>query len=81
LRTALARISSAVLTQLNGVAPAFHLRVKRSIAAVRARTFSKKPCRMAWRVRILNYVSTWFIHDVEVGVKWKVKRRWRASQA
>jgi hypothetical protein len=41
LRTALARISSAVLTQVKGVAPAFYSQVRRSIAAERARTSSK----------------------------------------
>ena len=63
----MARISSAVLTQVNGVAPAFHSRVKRSIAAVRTRTFSKLPRRRAWRVRMPNHVSTWFIQDALVG--------------
>jgi len=29
---------------------------------------------MAWRVRMLNHVSTWLTHDAEVGVKWKVIR-------
>ena len=35
MRTALARMSSAVLTQVNGVADAFHSRVKRPMAADR----------------------------------------------
>jgi hypothetical protein len=57
------------LTQVKGQAPAFNRRVKRSMAAVRARTPSKLPRRMAWSDRIPNHVSTWFIQDAEVGVK------------
>lgn len=70
----MARISSAVLTQVNGVPPSFQLVVKVSIIAMSSLTEPKLPRRMAWRVSTLNHVSTWFIHDAEVGVKWKVIR-------
>ncbi len=36
---------------------------------------------MARRVRTLNHVSTWFIQEAEVGVKWNVIRDRSASQA
>ncbi len=42
--------------------------------AMSSLTLRKLPRRMAWRVRMPNHVSTWFIHDAEVGVKWKVIR-------
>src|ERR1019366_102636 len=81
LRTALARISSAVLTQANGLAPAFQVAVNSSILAMSSLTEPTLPRRIAPRVRIPNHVSIWFIHDAEVGVKWKVIRGWRSSQA
>jgi len=31
-------------------------------------TVSKEPRRIAWRLRMLNHVSTWFIQDADVGV-------------
>ena len=74
LRTALARISSAVLTQAKGLAPAFQLVAKRSIRAMSSLTDPKLPRRIAPRERIPNHVSIWFSHDAEVGVKWKVIR-------
>ncbi|HEY8870817.1 MAG TPA: hypothetical protein VIM30_15710 [Candidatus Limnocylindrales bacterium] len=58
MRTALAKISSAVLTQTKGVEPAFQLRVNVSIVAMSCLTLPKVPRRMAWRVRTLNHVST-----------------------
>jgi hypothetical protein len=74
LRTALARISSGVFTQVNGLEPWFHWRVKASIMATSSLTLRKLPRRMAWRVRIPNHVSTWFMQDALVGVKWNVIR-------
>jgi hypothetical protein len=65
----LARISSAVFTQVNGVAPAFHCSVKAAIRAMSSLTERKLPRRMAWRDKMLNEVSTWLSHDAEVGVK------------
>ena len=43
--------------------------------------FSKLPRRRAWRVRMPNHVSTWFIQDALVGVKWNVNRGCFASHA
>ena len=77
----MARISSAVLTQVKGEAPAFQLYVKASIRATRSLTERKLLRRMACRVRMPNHVSTWFIQDAEVGVKWNVIRGFRSSQA
>jgi hypothetical protein len=81
LRTALARISSAVLTHVNGLEPSFHCRVKASIMATSSLTLLKLPRRIALVVRMPNHVSTWFIQDAEVGVKWKVTRGLAASHA
>ena len=44
-------------------------------------TLRKLPRRMALRVRMPNHVSTWFIQDALVGVKWKVMRGLSASHA
>ena len=38
--------------------------------AISSLTLRKLPRRMAWRVRMPNQVSTWFIQEAEVGVKW-----------
>jgi hypothetical protein len=65
----LARISSPLATQVKGAPPTVQPRMKRPIASLRARTFSKLPGRIAWRVRMPNHVSTWFILAAEVGVK------------
>jgi len=81
LRTALARIWSGVFTQVKGLAPAFHWRVKASIMAMSSLTLLKLPRRMALRVRMPNQVSTWFSQEAEVGVKWNLMRGCRASQA
>jgi hypothetical protein len=50
------------------------LAVNVSIIVTSSLTEPKLPRRIAWRVRTLNHVSTWFIHVAEVGVKWKVIR-------
>jgi len=44
------------------------------IIAMSSLTEPKLPRRIAWRVRMPNQVSIWFIQDAEVGVKWKVIR-------
>ena len=41
----------------------------------------KLPRRMRWRVSAEKNVSTAFNQEPDVGVKWKVQRGWRASQA
>ena len=51
------------------------------MAACRLTREWKLPRRMRCRVRAEKKVSTAFSHDPEVGVKWKVHRSWRASQA
>ena len=48
---------------------------------MRSRTEVKVPRRMAWRVMIPKKISTRFSHDPEVGVKCRVIRGLRASQA
>ena len=60
--------------QLNGVALAFHWFVKVSIIEISSLTLPKLPRRIAWRVRMPNQVSIWFIREAEVGVTWKVNR-------
>ena len=54
--------------------------MKRSIVATSSLTLPKLPRRTCWRVRMPNQVSTWFIQEALVGVKWKGTRGWRASQ-
>ena len=73
-------ISSAVLTHPKGLEPSFHCLVKASIMATSSLTLRKLPRRMALRVRMPNDVSTWFIQEAEVGVKWKMTRGFAASQ-
>src|SRR5450759_1348156 len=81
LRTALAKIWSAVLTQWKGVEPSFHLAVKAAIIATSSLTERKLPRRMASRLRMPNQVSIWFIHDADVGVKWKLTLGWASSHS
>lgn len=76
----LGKIPSAVLIQVNGRGAGVRLAREALDRRVRTRTFSNDPRRIAWRVRRANHVSTWFIHEAEVGVKWKVKRLWRLSR-
>ena len=51
------------------------------IAAINSLTLPKLPRRMACRVMIEKKISTMFSHDPEVGVKCRVIRGLRASQA
>jgi hypothetical protein len=46
--------------------------VNASIRSTSSLTDRKARRRIAPRVSTLNHVSTWFIQDVEVGVKWNV---------
>jgi hypothetical protein len=55
--------------------------MNRPIAAIRSLTLLKLPRRMAWRVMIEKKISTMFSQDPEVGVKCRVIRGLRASQA
>jgi hypothetical protein len=54
LRTALARISSADLTQTKGEAPAFQLAMKASIRATSSLTERKAPTGLAHASEILE---------------------------
>ena len=55
--------------------------MKRRMAAVRSLTLLKLPRRMAWPVMMPKKISTMFSHDPLVGVKCRVIRGFRASQA
>ena len=55
--------------------------MQRGIAACRSTIERKLPRLMRRRVRAEKEVSTAFGHEPEVGVKWKIQRGWRASQA
>jgi hypothetical protein len=59
----LARISSAVAVQVNGVAWVFQRVVQSRICLIRTVTEVKVPRRMDWRVMMPNQVSIWLIHD------------------
>ena len=69
------------MTHTKGVAPASQASVKERIRPISSGTLPKVPRRMAWRVRMLNQVSTWSSQDALVGVKWNAMRGWRASHA
>ena len=54
------------------------------VSALRARVVEQargEDGRMRWRVSAEKNVSTAFNQEPDVGVKWKVQRGWRASQA
>jgi hypothetical protein len=51
------------------------------MAACRSTSEWKLPRRMRLRVSTEKKFSTAFSHDPDVGVKWKVHRGWRSSQA
>ena len=56
-------------------------RTKRLMAAWSSMTEWKTPCLSLRRVSLAKKPSTALSHEHEVGVKWKVQRGWRASQA
>jgi hypothetical protein len=51
------------------------------MAACRSANERKTPRRMRWRVILEKKFSTALSQEAEVGVKWKVQRGWRVSQA
>jgi len=51
------------------------------MAAWRSAIERKTPRRMRWRVILEKKFSTAFSHEADVGVKWKIHRGWRDSQA
>jgi hypothetical protein len=58
----------------------FQLAANRSIRSMSSLTEPTLPRRIAPRERIPNHVSTWFIQDAEVGVRWNTNRHiqgWR----
>ena len=75
------RIAWAVLVQTNGLGLALCSARYALMAACRSAMERKTPRRMRWRVILEKKFSTAFSHEAEVGVKWKVQRGWRASQA
>ena len=72
---------SASLVQMNGSQRSFQPSMNARMASTSSRTESKLPRRMAWRVMIPKKISTRFSQDPEVGVKCRVIRGLRASQA
>ena len=72
---------SASLVQTNGSQRSFQPWMKRRMASMSSLTESKLPRRMAWRVMIPKKISTRLSQDPEVGVKCRVMRGLRASQA
>ena len=51
------------------------------MAAWRSAIERKTPRPMRWRVILEKKFSTAFSHEADVGVKWKIQRGWRDSQA
>src|SRR5271169_5900478 len=51
------------------------------MAACRSAIEQKTPRRIRWRVILEKKFSTALSQEAEVGVKWKVQRGWRDSQA
>ena len=74
-------IVSASLVQTNGSQRSFQPSMNRVMASISSRTEPKVPRRMACRVMIPKKISTRLSQDPEVGVKCRVIRGWRASQA
>ena len=69
------------MVQTNGWQRSFQPSMNRSMAAISSLTLAKLPRRMAWRVMIEKKTSTMFSHEPLVGVKCRVIRGLRASQA
>ena len=77
-----AMMASGSAFQMNGLgSSALYSRTKRLMAAWRSTTEWKTPCLSLRRVSLAKKPSTALSHEHEVGVKWKVQRGWRASQA
>jgi hypothetical protein len=77
----LAMTVSGSLVQVNGAQRSFQASTNRWMAATRSATVGKLPRRGAWRVRIEKNASTRFSHEPKFGLKCRVIRGWRASQA
>src|SRR6516165_9509349 len=80
-RSSLARMASADFVQTKGLGLALCSVRSALIATCRSTTERKTPRRMRCRVILEKKFSTALSQDAEVGVKWKVQRGWRASQA
>src|SRR5271156_3309022 len=74
-------MASADLVQTNGLGLSLVSARKRLMAAWRSTIEVKTPRLSRWRVSLANRPSTALAQEQEVGVKWKVKRRCRLSQA
>src|SRR5438094_599376 len=80
-RSSLARIASADLVQTNGLGLALCSARYALMAVCRSAIERKTPRRMRCRVILEKKFSTALSQEAEVGVKWKVQRGWRDSQA
>src|SRR5215469_14077041 len=74
-------MASADLVQRKGFGLALCSTRKALIAACRSMIERNTPRRMRCRVILEKKFSTALSQEAEVGVKWKVQRGWRASQA
>lgn len=77
----LAMMAAAGAVQTKGLGSVLWSARYRLMAAWSATRQWKLPRRMRWRVSFEKNVSTALSQEPEVGVKWKVQRGWRASQA
>src|SRR5262249_26766604 len=80
-RSSLAEMASAELGRREGFGVGFVSRRKALIAACRSMIERNTPRRMRCRVILEKKFSTALSQEAEVGVKWKVQRGWRTSQA
>src|SRR6516164_1518729 len=76
-----ARIASADLAQTNGLGLSLASAMKRLMAVCSSTIEVKTPRLRRCLVSLANQPSTALAQEHEVGVKWKVKRECRCSQA
>ena len=71
--------ASADLVQTNGLGAPLASAMKRLMAACNSTIEVKTPRLSRCRVSLANHPSTALAQEHEVGVKWKVTRRWRGE--
>ena len=76
-----AMMASGSARQTNGLGLWLCSAMKRLMAAWRSTTEQKTPCLSRRRASLAKKPSTALSQEHEVGVKWKVQRGWRSSQA
>jgi hypothetical protein len=81
-RLRLAMMASGSARQMNGLAPSLLCSATKLLMAVwRSTTEQNTPCLRRRRLSVAKKPSKAFSHELEVGVKGKVRRGWRSSHA